>query len=337
MSIQDFLHIQPFQDAEDALDNILSCLKVLAPFKLWMLTRVDDNDWTVIRSLDEGYGTKFGNTLEWSGTYCSRMVAGEGPMFAEDAQQYEAYSQAKMNNQFPLAIGAYIGLPIFRQDGSLSGTLCALDPVRQALLSEQKKQLLFALTRTLSTLQVVYSDAELARRRAERYRYEAETDALTGVCNRRGWDLALKDQEAATLRTGQNAMVAIIDLDDLKLVNDSMGHSEGDKLLKKAAQVMRNELRANDVIARIGGDEFAVLINSVSASRAAHLAKRLKHVMDCANASASMGYALRLECHSMEQTCEEADNAMYRAKNERRLFGDHLKHGLISTKTGKEL
>jgi len=336
MFTQDPFQLQPFQNAEDALDHILKCLKVEVPFKLWMLTRIDDNDWTVIRSLDEGYGTKFGTTFEWSGTYCSRMVAGEGPMFAEDAQQYEVYRQARLNDQLPLAIGAYIGLPIFRQDGGLSGTLCALDPVRQPLLSEQKKQLVLTLTRSLSTLQIVYSDVELARRKAERYRYEAETDALTGVCNRRGWDLALKDQEVATLRTGQNAMVVIIDLDDLKLVNNISGHSEGDKLLKKVAQVMRDELRADDVIARIGGDEFALLVNGVSASRAAHLAKRLQHVMDCANVSASVGYALRLGHHSMEQTCEEADIAMYRAKNERRLFGGHPKHGLTSTKTGKE-
>jgi len=337
MPSEELLQIQPFKDAEDAIDNILNCLKLSVPFKLWMLTRVDDNDWTVLRGLDEGYGMKFGTAFEWSGTYCSRMVAGEGPMFAEDAQQYEVYSQAKMNNQLPLAIGAYIGLPIFRQDGGLSGTLCAFDPVRQPLLSDQKKQLVLTLTRSLSTLQIVYSDAEFVRRKAERYRYEAETDALTGVCNRRGWDLALKDQEEATLRTGQNAMVAIIDLDDLKLVNNAKGHSEGDKLLKKVVQVMRNELRANDVIARIGGDEFAILVNGVSASRAAHLAKRLQLAMDCTNVLASVGYALRLRHHSMERTYEEADIAMYRAKNERKIVGGQTKPGLTSTKTRKEL
>ena len=317
-SLEDLLQAQPFQSAEDALDSILLCLKMHVPYKLWMVTRLDDNDWTVVRSLDEGYGAKPGCTFDWSGSYCSRMVAGQGPMFAEDVQQYAVYCQALINQQLPLGIGAYIGLPLFKQNGDLSGSLCALDPMAQQPLSEHQKTLVLTLTRSLSTLQLVYTMAEQARRKAEIHQYEAETDVLTGVCNRRGWDLALRDQDLATMRTAQNAMIVIIDLDDLKSINDNQGHGAGDALLKKAAQTIKGQLRDEDVVARLGGDEFAVLVPGVSSSSATKLVERLREALKQAVVPASVGYALRLQHSSIEKTVHEADQVMYKHKNERK-------------------
>lgn len=317
-ALEELLKAQPFKSAEDALDSVLKCLKLHVPYKLWMVTRLDDNDWTVVRSLDEGYGARPGSTFDWTGTYCSHMVNGEGPMFAEDAQQHAVYRLASINQQLNLPIGAYIGLPLLKLDGELSGTLCALDPVAQLPLNEHQKTLVLTLTRSLSTLQVVYAMAEQARRKAETHQYEAETDALTGVCNRRGWDLALRDQELATTRTTQNAMVAVIDLDDLKVINDTHGHGAGDALLKKAAQTIKGQFREEDVIARLGGDEFAALVPGISSSSAIRLVERLRSALAEAGVAASVGYALRLQHTSIEQTVHEADRAMYRHKNERK-------------------
>ena len=317
-ALEELLQARPFQSAEDALDSILKCLKMHVPYKLWMVTRLDDNDWTVVRSLDEGYGAKPGSTFEWSGTYCSHMVIGQGPMFAEDAKQHAVYCHAQINQQVSLPIGAYIGLPLLKQNGDLSGTLCALDPIAQRPLNDYQKTLVLTLTRSLSTLQIVYTMAEQARRKAETHQYEAETDVLTSVCNRRGWDLALHDQELATSRTAQNAMVAIIDIDDLKVVNDTQGHGAGDALLKKAAQTIKSQFRDDSVIARLGGDEFAVLVPGISSSSTIKLVERLRDALTQANVPASVGYALRLQHPSMEETVHEADQAMYRDKNERK-------------------
>ncbi len=316
--LEELLQAQPFKSAEDALTCVLQCLKLHVPYKLWMVTRLDDNDWTVVQSLDEGYGANPGSTFDWSETYCSRMVIGEGPMFAEDAQQHTVYRRAKINQQVSLPIGAYIGVPLLKQDGELIGTLCALDPVAQLPLTERQKMLVLTLTRSLSTLQVVYTMAEQAHRKAQIHQYEAETDVLTGVYNRRGWNLALHDQELATSRTAQNAMVAIIDLDDLKVINDTHGHGAGDTLLKKAAQVIKSQSREEDVIARLGGDEFAMLAPGLSSSSAARFVERLRNALSQANVPASVGYALRLQQTSIEQTVHEADQDMYRHKHGRR-------------------
>jgi len=306
---------RPFQSAEDALDSVLVCLKAHIPFKLWMITRLDDNDWTVVRSLDEVYGTIPGMTFDWRHSYCSNMVRGEGPMFAEDASRIEKYRNAAINLEVSLPIGAYIGMPILSQDGQLRGTLCAMDPVAQQPLTDTQRLLVLTLTRSLSTLQMVYAEAEIARRHAEKFQYEAQTDLLTGVYNRRGWELAINDQEMATARTAQNAMIAIIDLDNLKEVNDSAGHAAGDALLIKAASILHQEVREDDVVARLGGDEFGVISPALSKEGAEKLAARLTHSLRQAGVSSSVGYAMRLQHRSMDETVQAADQAMYRIKS----------------------
>lgn len=305
---------RPFEGAEDALDSILLCLKSYIPFKLWMITRLKDNEWTVIRSLDEGYGTTPGATFDWRGTYCSRMVKGEGPMFAEDASTIEAYRQAKINHEIPLRIGAYIGMPIVSHDGHVQGTICALDPEAQQPLSDEQKLLVTTLTRSLGTLHTVYAQAENARRRAERFRYEAQTDHLTGVLNRRGWDLAVSDQEMATSRTAQNAMVAIIDLDNLKRMNDVAGHAAGDALLIAAGNTLRQQMPEQSIVARIGGDEFALLVPDISAQAAIKLIEGVDEALTRAGVPCSVGFAMRLQHPSMHATVKAADKAMYQVK-----------------------
>lgn len=304
----------PFGSADEALEGVLACLRRAIPFRLWMITRLDDDDWRVVKSLDETYDIRQGRVFNWTGTYCSRMASGEAPMFAEQAQSVEAYRQALINQEVSLPIGAYIGLPLYKERGELTGTLCALDPLPQPPLSEEQRTLVSTFARLLSTLLVVHDRAEEASRRAEHHRYEAETDPLTGLCNRRAWNLALGDQEAATQRMVQNALVLIIDLDDLKVVNDTIGHAAGDDLLRRAARTIQQQFRDRDVVARLGGDEFAVLVPGASSREAMKLESRLRSALAQAQVSASVGMALRLSHDSLDQTVAAADAAMYREK-----------------------
>ncbi len=85
------------------------------------------------------------------------------------------------------------------------------------------------------------------------------TDPLTGVLNRRGWALALDREERRCRRHGLDAVVAVVDLDRLKEVNDTGGHAAGDERIVACAQAIASAIRAEDTVARLGGDEFAVL------------------------------------------------------------------------------
>ncbi|HEX5983382.1 MAG TPA: sensor domain-containing diguanylate cyclase, partial [Solirubrobacterales bacterium] len=100
----------------------------------------------------------------------------------------------------------------------------------------------------------------------------AETDPLTGLPNRRAWDEVL----ASALGSGiRRLCVAVIDIDHFKECNDSEGHQAGDKLLQDAASAWRQALRSGDIVARCGGDEFAVLMPECDAAKAQRICERL--------------------------------------------------------------
>ena len=104
----------------------------------------------------------------------------------------------------------------------------------------------------------------------------AEFDPLTGLANRRAFVAALERAIADSHRRGSRVAVLYLDLDHFKDVNDTLGHPAGDRLLEAVAQRLGKNLRASDMVARFGGDEFAVLMSSLSdPSDAGLLAKKL--------------------------------------------------------------
>ena len=137
----------------------------------------------------------------------------------------------------------------------------------------------------------------LRERRVEQAIEESERDALTGLLNRRGWDRSLEVEEARCRREGRSATVIVLDLDDLKEINDAMGHPVGDDYLRRTAEVLRDNSRPSDVIARTGGDEFAVLISHPAGQGSAEVdaayVARLSGQLAAAECAVSLGYAAR--------------------------------------------
>ena len=111
-----------------------------------------------------------------------------------------------------------------------------------------------------------------------RLRREAIIDELTGVLNRRGWEEMASAELARASRSGKPIVLATVDLDGLKVVNDTKGHNEGDGLIRDTAQRMLNALREGDIIARLGGDEFAALLPDASLDDGLEAMRRLKEL-----------------------------------------------------------
>ena len=107
----------------------------------------------------------------------------------------------------------------------------------------------------------------------------AETDPLTGLANRRAFEARLEAEVLHARRTGAPLSVAVLDLDHFKEVNDRHGHEEGDRTLRTLAARMRSATRASDVIARVGGEEFAWLLPATTAEGARALAERLRRII----------------------------------------------------------
>ena len=156
----------------------------------------------------------------------------------------------------------------------------------------------------------------------------ATMDALTGLYNRRHFMEVLDREIARALRHGRELALCIIDVDLFKPVNDTFGHIAGDEVLRRIAAELRRHVRSEDLAARIGGEEFAVLLPEGNADDAVAFAERLRAaVADTAfspggiprQITVSAGVAaLRPPCSSRSQLFAAADAALYRAKHDGR-------------------
>lgn len=168
----------------------------------------------------------------------------------------------------------------------------------------------------------VKQDISDRKRQEEKIRHLAMHDQLTNLPNRRAFDAAL-ERVLHAARNGESAAVLVVDVDDFKLVNDSAGHIMGDRFLFDLADVLQRLLRPGDLMARFGGDEFAVLLRRVAEEEAFDVAERLrKHANEMSfehegmtiAASISIGLAMIDGLTDIKTLVAHADAALYAAK-----------------------
>ena len=155
----------------------------------------------------------------------------------------------------------------------------------------------------------------------DQLRHIADHDALTGLYNRRRFEQELDRHLTHARRYGMDGALLVVDLDRFKLVNDGHGHRAGDRALAAVASVLRARLRDSDILARFGGDEFAVLMPHGGAAEAAELANLVVNAIHREVATpdgpldASVGYALFEDATtSSSEVLSRADDAMYADK-----------------------
>jgi diguanylate cyclase (GGDEF)-like protein len=148
----------------------------------------------------------------------------------------------------------------------------------------------------------------------------AARDQLTGLCNRRNFDQRLEAAIARTARHGDEFSLLMIDLDHFKNVNDYYGHATGDDVLRRFGEVLRERLRQNDVAARWGGEEFAVLADGANLDNARLLAEQIREAVaqtsfpPVPRVTVSIGIAEYQEGETGDDLLRRADKALYGAK-----------------------
>ena len=294
---------------------VLGQLRAELGFRWWAVTRLTGGTYVVLHT-GTGSPAGAGQQLAWADTLCRRMVEQGAPRIAPDIRAVPAYRDLALARRWQ--VGAYLSVPLSVDGTSLFGTLCAVDPDPQPAQVVIRLPQVELQARLLSTVFATEMRLDQAHRRAERAEADALLEPLTGLANRRGWQLLLDREEQRCRRYGSVASVLIVDLDGLKAVNDRDGHGAGDTLLRQAAQVLREAFRSTDVLARLGGDEFAVLAVETDADAARHEGDRLQARFDRAGVPASVGAATRESAGGLTDAWQRADGEMYRVKNSRR-------------------
>ena len=141
------------------------------------------------------------------------------------------------------------------------------------------------------------------------------TDGLTQIANRRAWDQTMALEQARKDRYNTVYGLVVVDLDGFKDINDSQGHQAGDEVLQQAAKQLLLQLRPTDLLARVGGDEFAILVYAPTTQGMEDVTNRLRLALDQSGVRASIGSALSHPDKTLEQTWEQADKNMYQTKS----------------------
>jgi diguanylate cyclase (GGDEF)-like protein len=162
----------------------------------------------------------------------------------------------------------------------------------------------------------------LLRQKIDRLRADADLDSLTGLANRRRFRVALARELERWRRYRVPCALLMLDIDHLKLVNDKFGHPVGDSVIRQIAQTLREVSRDNDTAARLGGEEFALLLAGVDLERAVSAAERLRSVLSnksvegVGTVTVSIGVAGCPENATSERALYSAsDEALYVSKN----------------------
>ena len=227
-----------------------------------------------------------------------------------------------------LQVRSLVVATMLRADGTVMGALVAVagSPRNWERAEQLLLQDIAELGCTELQLRLVLAERDV---REQRLRHDSQHDPLTGLPNRAVFLKRLGDA-ALRARRGVDGVFAVLflDLDDFKLVNDSMGHHVGDEVLVEVARRLETCIRGGDIVARLGGDEFAILLERVTDAReTAIVAERVQEAIRAPmvisgydwTATASIGVVLSSSANEQpEYLLRSADMAMYRAKHQGR-------------------
>ncbi len=150
----------------------------------------------------------------------------------------------------------------------------------------------------------------------------SHTDFLTGLRNRRYFHSKLNKEEARAARNKTSLCIAMIDVDNFKTINDNHGHIVGDKIISDLAGILKKNTRSTDIVARWGGDEFAIIFSETSLTDAYEIIERIRHKIEARYRSS---YGLTISAgiielepdQDLKELLTKADQALYKAKAEK--------------------
>lgn len=292
-------------EPEERFDRFTRLAKRLFDVPIAQVTLIDtDRQW-----FKSGAGES-GPETPRRVSFCAHAILSDEVLIVPDALQDERFFDNPLVTGAP-RIRFYAGCPL-KVNGYNLGTLCVIDDKPRVFGNDE--------------LQLLNDLGEMARQELAAIQ-AANTDHLTGVSNRRGFDTLATHALAFCRRMGQPATLLYLDLDKFKHINDVRGHEAGDQALRTFARGLLAVFRESDVVARLGGDEFAVLMIGTSSHAASAPLPRLEQWLSANFQPQENGYSLSFSAgciafdpdrhFSIDALLREADSAMYDNKRAR--------------------
>jgi diguanylate cyclase (GGDEF)-like protein len=290
---------------EEAFDRIVRLVKDLLHAPVATITMFDAHRGWIKAS--QGWCAQ--SETDRRKTFCTHTIQGDGPLVIPDATKDDRFSV----NPYvigPPYIKSYAGVPLKTDRGLNIGALCVVDFKPREFTPDQ--------------IRIMTSFAEIAVQELE-LRQQLATDVLTGLLSRRSFETEAARAIGLARRHAQPLSLVTFDLDYFKSINDRFGHAIGDRVLIRVAQVAKAFLRETDLIARIGGEEFAILLPRTDRKDAAAVANKLRIAIEqlkfeldgtSFGVTASFGVSPLLKDEiELSKLMERADSSLYQAKN----------------------
>jgi diguanylate cyclase (GGDEF)-like protein len=238
---------------------------------------------------------------------------------------------------FLLAIGFLHYVPVFGTRKGLWGVHIPLSYLQYTSVFDLLFEILLGFGTVMVLMEGVRSEVEMANRKLTAARDQLELlvqmDPLTEALNRHAFHSLLRRPEAGH-DTTTSGSVAVLDIDNLKPINDTWGHTAGDKAIRAVARAMRSLVRADDMLFRWGGDEFLVLMFKLPESEASRRIEKLNKILADntdrwigmpVSVTVSFGVAGFTSLRDLGHAIEQADKAMYSSRRFSRMNADQIR------------
>jgi len=260
-------------EPEEPFDNVVALVRAVLGVPMAAVSLIDeDRQWFKARIGLEP--TETARDI----SFCTHTIQQREPLVIPDATADPRFAAN------PLVVGdpgirSYAGIPLRTADGYNIGSLCAIDTQAREFTPGD-------LVILDKFARIVIADLELRR--------IAGKDQLTGALTRRGFIERVSQEIERYSRYGRPASLAMIDIDHFKSINDTYGHATGDAVLREVGRILRVDARPNDMLGRLGGEEFALLMPETGARSAYLGAERLRQNIAAARIEAEPGLHIKL-------------------------------------------
>jgi diguanylate cyclase (GGDEF)-like protein len=247
--------------------------------------------------------------------FCRKVVEKNKPLYVSNATQQEEWlSNPEVSDD---RFNSYLGFPLHWPSGEVFGTICVMD---FEITNYDEKY--YRLLRHFKS--IVERELKLLEQNLYIEKLSLHDD-LTGLLNRRGFTASISDRLKLAHRHKETVAVCYFDLDDLKKINDSLGHYKGDDVIITFAKALKQSLRKTDITARFGGDEFVAIICMDHSDEFTLAIERLATILKSNKSTIEIKYSLgiitlnheELLNIDMEKVISDADKRMYENKRDK--------------------